>query len=599
MASKPQLTCSPFPLGCGILNGQYCYTEDLLALERVSVTSQSSGTVLSADERVLTGFLPLPQWQPFLQAHPDQAFAEFVRRGITHGFRVGFDPINRLKSAPQNFHSVRDNPLTVHKYIADEVAQGRLVKRPGVDIRRNPIGIIPKPHQPGKFRLIVDLSAPRGFSVNDGISPSLCSLDYISVDQAARLIAKCGRGALMAKTDLQSAYRQVPVHPEDQHLLGLEWDGQIYCDRALPFGLRSAPKLFTAVADGLAWSLHCEGITNCVHYLDDFLFWGPAESDQCGLALEKATSLCDRLGLPVAAHKTVGPATVLTFLGIEVDSVSQELRLPEEKLSRLRALLSQWSTKRHASKHDLQVLLGHLSHAATVVRPGRVFLRQLIDTTKLPRLPSHKVRLNAGCRADISWWATFVQNWNGVALFPQLPTGPKLVSDASGSWGCGAYCPGEGTWFQLRWPPSWADINIAAKELLPIVAAAAIWGKAWNGTVIKVHSDNQAVVACLTSRSARDPLLAHLLRCLFFFEAHFRFEHRAQHIAGKLNTAADALSRDRLKEFFSIFPQANQQPSLLPGSLVELLLDSSLSWTSPHWKELFATTLSTGLPSEP
>ena len=154
-------------------------------------------------------------------------------------------------------------------------------------------------------------------------------------------------------------------------------------------------------------------------------------------------------------------------------------------------------------------------------------------------------------------------------------------------------------WFQLRWPPSWADINIAAKELLPIVAAAAIWGKAWNGTVIQVHSDNQAVVACLTSRSARDPLLAHLLRCLFFFEAHFRFEHRAQHIAGKLNTAADALSRDRLKEFFSIFPQANQQPSLLPGSLVELLLDSSLSWTSPHWKELFATTLSTGLPSEP
>ena len=596
MASKPQLTCSPFPLGCGIRSGQYCYTEDLLALERVSVTSQSSGTVLSADERVLTGFLPLPRWQPFLQAHPDQAFAEFMRRGITHGFRVGFDPINRLKSAPQNFHSVRDNPLTVHKYIADEVAQGRLVKRPGVDIRRNPIGIIPKPHQPGKFRLIVDLSAPRGFSVNDGISPSLCSLDYISVDQAARLIAKCGRGALMAKTDLQSVYRHVPVHPEDQHLSGMD---KSIATGPFPSGCAQHPNcLWPWRMALLGHSIVRASPTVCTTWMI-FLFWGPAESDQCGLALEKATSLCDRLGLPVAAHKTVGPATVLTFLGIEVDSVSQELRLPEEKLSRLRALLSQWSTKRHASKHDLQVLLGHLSHATTVVRPGRVFLRQLIDTAKLPRLPSHKVRLNAGCRADISWWATFVQNWNGVALFPQLPTGPKLVSDASGLWGCGAYCLGEGTWFQLQWPPSWADINIAAKELLPIVAAAAIWGKAWNGTVIQVHSDNQAVVACLTSRSARDPLLAHLLRCLFFFEAHFRFEHRAQHIAGKLNTAADALSRDRLKEFFSIFPQANQQPSLLPGSLVELLLDSSLSWTSPHWKELFATTLSTGLPSEP
>ena len=228
-----------------------------------------------------------------------------------------------------------------------------------------------------------------------------------------------------------------------------------------------------------------------------------------------------------------------------------------------------------------------------------MFLRQLIDTAKLPRLPAHKVRLNGGCRADISWWATFVQNWNGIAMFPQLPMGPKLISDASGSWGCGAYCPGEGTWFQLRWPQSWAVVNIAAKELLPIVAAAAIWGKAWNGMVIQVHSDNQAVVACLASRSARDPLLVHLLRCLFFFEAHFRFEHRAQHISGKLNTAADALSRDRLTEFFSIFPQANQQPSVLPSSLVDLLLDGSLSWTSPRWRELFATILLAGSLSEP
>ena len=249
--------------------------------------------------------------------------------------------------------------------------------------------------------------------------------------------------------------------------------------------------------------------------------------------------------------------------------------VPEEKLSRLRTLLSQWLTRRHASKHELQVLLGHLSHAAAVVRPGRMFLRQLIDTAKLPRLPAHKVRLNGGCRADISWWATFVQNWNGIAMFPQLPMGPKLISDASGSWGCGAYCPGEGTWFQLRWPQSWAVVNIAAKELLPIVAAAAIWGKAWNGMVIQVHSDNQAVVACLASRSARDPLLVHLLRCLFFFEAHFRFEHRAQHISGKLNTAADALSRDRLTEFS---PSSRRRTSSHPYCQAAW---SICCWTAP------------------
>ena len=227
----------------------------------------------------------------------------------------------------------------------------------------------------------------------------------------------------MAKTDSHSAYRQVPVHREDQSLLGLEWRGRTYMyrDRALPFGLRSAPKLFTAVADSLAWAFQCNGIVNCVHYLDDFLFWGPPASPQCSQALESAISLCARLGLPVAPGKTVGPSTVLTFLGIEIDSVSQELRLPADKLSRLRESLSQWERKRNASKHELQVIIGLLNHAAAVVRPGRVFTRQLIDASKLPRRPSHRVRLNAGCRADIAWWATFMGEWNGTALFPTLP----------------------------------------------------------------------------------------------------------------------------------------------------------------------------------
>ena len=95
------------------------------------------------------------------------------------------------------------------------------------------------------------------------------------------MVARCGRGALMAKTDLKSAYRHVPVHPADQHLLGIEWNGTTYLDRALPFGLRSAPKLFTAVADGVSWALYHVGVHNGVHYLDDFLLWGPTDSPLC------------------------------------------------------------------------------------------------------------------------------------------------------------------------------------------------------------------------------------------------------------------------------------------------------------------------------
>ena len=83
------------------------------------------------------------------------------------------------------------------------------------------MGVIPKAHQPDRWRFIVDLSSPRAASVNDGIAPNLCSLSYVSIDVAARKICELGTGAMMAKLDIQSAYRHIPVHPDDRHLLGI------------------------------------------------------------------------------------------------------------------------------------------------------------------------------------------------------------------------------------------------------------------------------------------------------------------------------------------------------------------------------------------
>ena len=139
-------------------------------------------------------------------------------------------------------------------------------------IHTSPIGIIAKPHQPGKFRLIVDLSSPAGGSVNDGIPTELCSFVYATVEEAASLVKGHGKGAFMSKLDLMSACCMVPIHPQDQWLLGITWNTTVLVDRALPFGLRSAPKIFNSVADGLAWAMSGAGIVHPIHYLDDFFF---------------------------------------------------------------------------------------------------------------------------------------------------------------------------------------------------------------------------------------------------------------------------------------------------------------------------------------
>ena len=136
-------------------------------------------------------------------------------------------------------------------------------------------GVIPKNHQPNKWRLIFDLSHPKGYSVNDGIPKELCSMSYITTDDAVRKIVQLGPGSLLANIDSKSAFRLIPVHPADRHLLAMLWRGSLYIDMCLPFDLRSAPRLFNILADLLEWILTDQGATFILHYLDDFLTVGP------------------------------------------------------------------------------------------------------------------------------------------------------------------------------------------------------------------------------------------------------------------------------------------------------------------------------------
>ena len=211
---------------------------------------------------------------------------------MRNGFRIGFNwRAAALKPGPSNFQSVNTNRATVDDYLAAEQAEGKVAQSSLADIHCSPIGLIPKPHQPGKYRLIVNLSSPHGASVNDGIAKDLCSLEYATIDQAAAVAQSYRVGALMAKLDLRSAYRRIPVHPDDQELLGIEWQGTVFLDRALPFGLRSAPKIFNAVADALAWAMLQSGVNLTLHYLDDFFFCGEPNSNKCSHALGTALPL--------------------------------------------------------------------------------------------------------------------------------------------------------------------------------------------------------------------------------------------------------------------------------------------------------------------
>ena len=241
----------------------------------------------------------------------------------------------------------------------------------------NRFGVILKGHNTGKWPLITDLSHPPGQSVNSGIDPELCSLSYISVDRLAMVAASYTAGALLAKIDIESAYRLIPVHPQDRPLQEMEWQGQLYVDPMLPFGLCSAPKIFNALADVLEWHLRDCGIHQVFHYLDDFIIVAPPHSSECAEALVTFTQACVTLGVPLTEHKREGPTTCLAFLGIEVDTAASQLRHPQDKLCHLWSLLEVWRDRKVCERRELESLVGFLHHACKVVRSGRSFLRRI------------------------------------------------------------------------------------------------------------------------------------------------------------------------------------------------------------------------------
>ena len=248
------------------LTSAYCYTKDLLQLE---ACKSSREQVLPDHARIITTPLMVAAWEQALHRHPDRPFCDYIVRGIREGFHVGFDgTLCSPVGTPSNMRSAEQNPAPVEAYLATELAAGRITEvdqqyASGIIISR--FGVIPKRGQPNQWHLILDLSHPPGHSINDGVQPTLSSLHYVSVDDAVQRTLQLGQGALLAKVDIEHAYQNVPIHPDDRPLLGMQWNSRLFVDKTLPFGLRSAPKIFTALADALQWIVQARGVDWLIH----------------------------------------------------------------------------------------------------------------------------------------------------------------------------------------------------------------------------------------------------------------------------------------------------------------------------------------------
>lgn len=532
--------------------------------------------------------LRISSFLELLEDYPSPEFPTLLADIIKYGAKIGYSgPPNATIKRP-NHPSAKFNTDVISEEIAKELSLGRLRKFKNLPEKYycSPLGLVPKVAD-GKqtgWRRIHDLSSPAGKSVNDHIQPEFGTLQYETFKSAVQAIAESGQGSMLMKRDLKSAFRMIPICTEDQWLLLFEWDGVYYGELFLPFGLRTAPFIFNLFGEAFEWILQRKYSWILRRYLDDFLMIFPSDYN-IAVASEQFDGICNQLGFTEAREKSKD-GTCVDYLGLILDTVKMEARLPEEKKTRALNGINDILALQSVTLKQLEKLLGLLEFCVAVFPLGRPFLRHVWNMFRRGR--SWRQRLTTAARQDLQWWQQFLPIWSGISAIQLSRPRFHIATDASGKKGIG------GVWFEsndnsnmfaTRLNRRHRPKHINWKELFAVLYAFASWADNWVEGRVTVFCDNEAVVAGINKRTIRGAAIRPL-QSLFLLAAQRNIDVVAVWVPSKANALADALSRFDLKKITNLVGQPpnsllRRQPSMIMSKTCRLMQHSTSTMASP------------------
>ena len=204
------------------------------------------------------------------------------------------------------------------------------------------------------------------------------------------MISELGKSAKITKLGISQAFRLLIVNPADFDLLGIMFEGKFYINKCLLMGCAISCSLFEKFSTFLHWLVQIKsGIDTLDHYLDDFIFAGEALANDCEILMNTFLKISEELGVPIAENKAVHQTTVLTFLGLEIDTVLMVVRILSCKLLKLKSYIEEILIRRKIKNRFLDSAVGLKSFCARVIPSAMAFSRRFYDL-----LSSVKVKKN-------------------------------------------------------------------------------------------------------------------------------------------------------------------------------------------------------------
>ena len=266
-------------------------------------------------------------------------------------------------------------PEDVDHYLATEIKHKAIwgpYDSPPIPLYVSPFLSKPKPNSDHR-RMIIDLSWPKGHSVNSATCTNIhvkaaCALCYPTIDRMVEAAVQANHSdtCFLFKVDLEWAFRNLHIDPNDYDSLGLYWNQAYFVDSGVPFGAK------LVLIDAIRFIMGQYGY-QIFNYSDDILgiHSNKKLSDDAYMFL---LALLQDLGLPVSTKTLEAPCRELTCLGIELDMCHLQIRMPQPKLNEIIALCSKWSHRTQATKNQLQSLICKLVYISKCVRPVRLFI---------------------------------------------------------------------------------------------------------------------------------------------------------------------------------------------------------------------------------
>ena len=514
---------------------------------------------------------------------PDKT--EYLYQGFSSGFSLKYQGnLNRGRHFTPNLKFRVGSLLELWNKVMKEVEAGRYAgpfEEPPFDcFVQSPIGLVPK-DKGKKTRLIFHLSYPRnGESVNSGISKEHCSVSYPDFEEAVKLCLTEGVGCKIAKSDMSSAFRHVPLSSSQWCLLVMKCKHPItqkiwyFVDKCLPFGSSISCAIFQAVSDAIAFIVQWKTNKPNVNYLDDYLFTA-ALKRLCNAQIQCFLDICQEINFPVALEKTFWSTTILIFLGLLLDTERQLICIPKEKISKALGQIQFFLSKKKATVLQFQQLCGTLNFLCKCILPGRAFLRRLyVTNNKLKQ--HHHIKITAENKLDLRTWEYFLTHPTAYSQpFMQLGILTAeilgIYSDASRNFklGFGAYCGPE--WSLGQWDESFCktkEPSIEYLELFAVTVAVLNWLKLFENRRIVLFCNNQAVVSMINNCTSVCRNCMILIRMIVLEGLTKNTRVYAKFVPTKSNGKADALSRLQFRRFRNLAGDTmNRYPTPLPEQI--------------------------------